>query len=103
MNASPITIKNSNFPVCPDDPLLKRKEPLTIGLIFNNSLCTMYFGLDANSLNYLAYSFTLNGKNLQIGGEIAGAFSDFYMQEFIYSPTDFGTNIFPLMEWINYR
>tara|TARA_R100000781_G_C4081956_1_gene128001 strand:+ start:2963 stop:4135 length:1173 start_codon:yes stop_codon:yes gene_type:complete len=102
-NASPAISKNSNFPVCPNNSELKRKEPLTIGLIFNNSLCTMYYGLDANSLNYVAYTFTLDGKDLQIGGEIGGAFSNFYMQEFIYSPTDFGTNIFPLMEWINYR
>ena len=93
----------STYKLFPDDVLIKRKEPLTIGLLLNNNLCTLYYGLDTNAITFVSYGINLDGKLFTIGSIAAGFMSDYILEEFVYAPENWGTNIYDIMEWINYR
>ena len=103
---SPIGTKYSEFAVAPKGSELKRKEPLVLAFRFDSSDAYMkcFYGA-GKSIDLATSGININGFDIQIGTEgIVGYSSDFYLQEFIMSPTAFKDDeIEATREWLKYR
>jgi len=109
LNYSPFSVITSDFPVCPTngnnfETAHKRLESFTFCVQLTTSKITLWYGNTANETVSISTTFDFTNKNFGIGNPTADNTSDFYLQEFMFSPTAMtNANIESTMEWLNYR
>lgn len=95
--------------ICPTngnsfDTAHKRLESLTFCVQLTTSKITLWWGSTANETESIFTSFDFTNKNFGIGNPSVNNLSEFYLQEFIFSPTAMtNANIESTMEWLNFR
>lgn len=99
----------SAFPVVPlngsdGDTQHRRLEPLTLCFQVTSDSIFMWYGSTINERVSMPTTFEFDSKVFGIGHPDILSKSDFYLQEYIYTPTSPSTaEIEQTMEWLNYR
>ena len=103
------TIMTSDFAICPtngnsEDNAHKRLESLTICIQLTETKIIVWYGSTVNDKMEMTTSFVLNNVPFGIGNPAPESKSNFYLQEYLYSPTAMSNNdIEQTMEWLNFR
>ena len=101
----------SDFTICPMngnsfETAHRRLEPFTFCIQFDSvaNEITLWWGGTRNEKASMTTVFNFSNKFFGIGNPNIETTSDFYLQEYIYSPTDMtDVDIESTMEWLNYR
>lgn len=108
-NFSGFTFITSEFPICPSngnshDTAHRRLESFTFCIQLTTTEITLWWGTTILEKATISTSFDFTNKHFGIGNPAVEKTSDFYLQEYIYSPTAMNVaDISSTMEWLNYR
>tara|TARA_R100001460_G_scaffold14769_3_gene32959 strand:+ start:304 stop:1509 length:1206 start_codon:yes stop_codon:yes gene_type:complete len=99
----------SDFAICPtngnsEENAHKRLESLTICIQLTETKIIVWYGSTSNDKMEMTTSFVLDNKSFGIGNTDVANKSNFYLQEYLYTPTAMSNlDIEQTMEWLNYR
>tara|TARA_R110002050_G_scaffold24659_2_gene65846 strand:+ start:1690 stop:2895 length:1206 start_codon:yes stop_codon:yes gene_type:complete len=103
------TFMTSDFAICPtngnsEDNAHKRLESLTLCIQLTETKIIVWYGSTINEKMEMTTSFVLSNSVFGIGNPSISKKSNFYLQEYLYTPTAMSnTDIASTMEWLNYR
>lgn len=109
LNYNGFTTITSDFPICPSngnshDTAHRRLESFTFCIQLTTTEITLWWGSTILQKATISTSFDFTNKHFGIGNPAIAKTSDFYLQEYIYSPTSMNvSDIESTMEWLNYR
>ncbi len=108
-NYSGFTYINSDFPVCPSngntfETAHRRLESFTFCVQLTTTEITLWWGSTFEEKATISTTFDFTNKHFGIGNPDVSKTSDFYLQEYIYTPTAMtNADIEATMLWLNYR